>query len=345
MFTPHSHPGITLLDTQLAPTGDSFGLATEGAPVPNQHRVPRRLGLKALLAAAVTLPLSSAAAVSAPSASAEAPRVRRAPVTGHRVPDLRVMTFNLRFASTEEPDSWADRRPAMSRLLRAAAPDVFGTQEGLYRQLRDIESDLAPHYAWIGTGRERISGDESTALFYDTRRLSPVEHGTFALSDSPDVLGSETWGGDTPRTATWVRFRDLSAFGREFIVLNTHLDNASQYARERAAALIVQRIARLRGALPVVVTGDFNAYAHANRAYDTMVGTGLVDAWDAAARRGPLYGTFHPKYRPPQPNGERIDWIFVSPTVKVEQASIDTSSLNGQYPSDHFPVQVSLRMK
>lgn len=344
MFTSHSQPGITLLNAQLTPTGDSSGPATEGAPVPNPHRVPRRLGLKALLASAVTLPLSSAAAISAPSPSAEAAGVRRAPVTGHRAPDLRVMTFNLRYASTDEPNSWADRRPAMSRLLSRAAPDAFGTQEGLYQQLRDIESDLAPHYSWIGTGRERTSGDESTAVFYDTRRLSPVRHGTFALSDTPDVLGSETWGGDTPRTATWVRFHDLGDPGREFIVLNTHLDNASQYARERAASLIVRRITALRRSLPAVVTGDFNAYAHANRAYDTMVGTGLVDAWDAAARRGPLYGTFHPRYRQPKPDGERIDWIFVTPGVQVERASIDTSSLDGQYPSDHFPVQVSLRL-
>jgi endonuclease/exonuclease/phosphatase family metal-dependent hydrolase len=309
-----------------------------------QLRVTRRLGLKALLAAAVTLPLSSAAAVSAPPALAGTPGVRRATVAGYRSPELRVMTFNLRYASTEEPNSWSDRRPAMSRLLREAAPDLFGTQEGLYEQLRDIQADLAPHYAWIGTGRERISGDESTAVFYDTRRLSPVEHGTFALSDTPGVLGSETWGGDTPRTATWVRFRDLSDLDREFLVLNTHLDNASQYARERAASLIAERIGRLRRSRPVVVTGDFNAYAHANRAYDTMLGTGLVDAWDTAARRGPLYGTFHSRYRPPRPNGERIDWIFVSPGVEVERASIDTSALNGQYPSDHFPVQVSVRL-
>ena len=312
--------------------------------MPMQLRVTRRLGLKALLAAAVTLPLSSAAVVSAPPALAGAPGVRRATVAGHRSPELRVMTFNLRYASTDEPNSWSDRRPAMSRLLRGAVPDLFGTQEGLYEQLRDIQADLAPHYAWVGTGREQISGDESTAVFYDIRRLSPVGHGTFALSDTPDVLGSETWGGDTPRTATWVRFRDLSDLDREFLVLNTHLDNASQYARERAASLIAQRIGRLRRALPVVVTGDFNAYAHANRAYDTMLGTGLVDAWDAAARRGPLYGTFHSRYRPPQPDGKRIDWIFVSPGVEVERASIDTSALNGQYPSDHFPVQVSLRL-
>ncbi|MEU6139413.1 endonuclease/exonuclease/phosphatase family protein [Streptomyces sp. NPDC047081] len=315
--------------------------------MPKQRRVARRLGLKALLAATVTLPLSSAAATSAssqPSASAPTPQIRRAPVTGHRAPPLQVMTFNLRYASTQEPNSWADRRPVMSRLLRRAAPHVFGTQEGLYQQLRDIESDLAPHFAWIGTGREQISGDESTALFYDTRRLSPVEHDTFALSDTPQLLGSETWGGATPRTATWVRFRDLSDLGREFYVLNTHLDNESQYARERAAALIVRRIAGFDSSSPVVVTGDFNAYAHRDPAYDTMVGTGLIDAWDAAARRGPLYGTFHSRYRPPQPNGDRIDWIFVSPGVTVDRASIDTYSLNGQYPSDHFPVQVSLRL-
>ncbi|MFR0354405.1 endonuclease/exonuclease/phosphatase family protein [Streptomyces sediminimaris] len=302
--------------------------------MPNHHRVTRRLGLQAALAAAVAVPLSGAA-VSASSASS-------APASG-RAPRLEVMTFNLRFAGTAEPNSWRERRPVMRALLRRAHPHVIGTQEGLYQQLRDIASDLGPHYAWIGTGREGGSRDEATAVFHDTRRLAPVEHYTFWLSDTPEVIGSNTWGAAFPRIVTWVRFRDLADGGREFYVLNTHFDHAAQYARERSAQLLTERIGQLDRSLPAVVTGDFNVPAHWNPVHDTLVNSGLVDTWDAAGRRGPLYGTFH-GYKGLTPDGERIDWILTTPWVTTHRASIDTFSEHGRFPSDHLPVQVSLSL-
>lgn len=293
----------------------------------NTRRVTRRMGLRTVVAAAVAVPLLTTASASAS---------RRG---GHR---LEVMTFNLRFASTAEPNSWVARRPVMRELLRRESPHVIGTQEGLYQQLRDIDSDLGPHYDWIGTGREGGSHDESVAIFYDTRRLAPVEHDSFWLSDTPELIGSNTWGAAFPRIVTWVRFRDLRD-AQEFYALNTHLDNASQYARARAASLISQRIARLDTALPLVVTGDFNAPAHKNPVYDTMLGAGLVDTWDTTAERSGLYATFH-GYKPLKPDGDRIDWILVRPGITVHRAAINTFSAHGQFPSDHLPVQATLTL-
>ncbi|MGP4088893.1 endonuclease/exonuclease/phosphatase family protein [Streptomyces sp. KR55] len=300
--------------------------------MPNHSRVTRRLGLKTALAAAVALPLSSTALPPLP-ASAEVSAGRR----------LEAMSFNLRFASTSEPNSWAVRRPVMRELLRRERPHVIGTQEGLYQQLQDIEADLGPHYDWIGTGRAGGSRDEFMAIFYDTRRLAPVEYDHFWLSDTPDVIGSNTWGGGSIRMVTWVRFRDLRDAGREFYFLNTHLDNRSQEARARAAALTVQRIAGLDRSLPLLVTGDFNVAAHGDPVYDTLLGAGLVDTWEQAAERSALYGTFH-GYRPLAPDGDRIDWILATPGVTVHRVEINTFSMNGQFPSDHLPVQASLTL-
>ncbi|MEU1595004.1 endonuclease/exonuclease/phosphatase family protein [Streptomyces sp. NPDC005708] len=300
--------------------------------MPHLSRVTRRLGLKGLAAAAVTLPLSSTA-LSLQHASATDPQDSR----------LEVMSFNLRFASTTEPNSWAVRRPVMRELLHRERPHVLGTQEGLYQQVRDIAADLGAGHAWIGTGRAGGSRDEFVAVFYDTLRLTPVEYDHFWLSDTPEVIGSNTWGGACIRMVTWVRFRDVRQGGREFYLLNTHLDNASQYARSRAASLITDRIAGLDRSLPVVVTGDFNAAAHRNPVYDTLLGAGLVDTWDAAEERSALYGTFH-GYRPLKPNGDRIDWILATPGVSAHRASVNTFSHNGQFASDHLPVQASLTL-
>jgi endonuclease/exonuclease/phosphatase family metal-dependent hydrolase len=292
------------------------------------HRLTRRMGLRTAVAAGVTVPL-----MGTPPASAAKPYHRR----------LDVMTFNLRFASTLEPNSWAARRPVMRQLLRQEAPTLMGTQEGLYQQLLDIHSDLGPHYAWIGTGREGGSHDESTAVFYDTRRLTPVEHDTHWLSDTPGVIGSNTWGAALPRIVTWVRFRDQAVGGREFYVLNTHFDHLGQYARERSAHFLGQKIATFDRTLPVLVTGDFNATAHDNRAYDILLGTGLVDTWDAAAERGRPYATFH-GYEPLIPDGDRIDWILATPGTTVHRATVNTFAANGQFPSDHLPVQATLTL-
>ncbi|WP_181803939.1 endonuclease/exonuclease/phosphatase family protein [Streptomyces shenzhenensis] len=311
--------------------------------MPNQRRVTRRLGLQVLLAAAVTVPLSSAA-ISASSATPRTRRLTTLAAPSRPAPRLDVMTFNLRYASSAEPNSWADRRPVMRELLRHAHPHVIGTQEGLYQQLLDIETGLGPHYGWVGTGREGGSRDESTAIYYDTRRLAPVEHYTFWLSDTPEVIRSNTWGAAFPRIVTWVRFRDLADGGREFYVANTHFDQKSQYARERSATLLVKRIAEFDRRLPVVVTGDFNAYAHKNPAYATLVDSGLVDTWDAAEHRGPQYATFHGYHRL-KPDGDRIDWILASPGVTTHRATMDTFSMHGQFPSDHLPVQVSLSLR
>src|SRR5262245_5374152 len=68
-------------------------------------------------------------------------------------PPLTVMTFNLRFASPDPPNSWPQRRPVMRALLKEQSPDVIGTQEGYHSQLRDLSEDL-PGYDWIGLGSE-----------------------------------------------------------------------------------------------------------------------------------------------------------------------------------------------
>ncbi|MFF5003830.1 endonuclease/exonuclease/phosphatase family protein [Streptomyces phaeochromogenes] len=302
--------------------------------MPHRSRVTRRLGLKTALAAAVTLPLSSTALSTSPASAANRiSRSRR----------LEVMSFNLRYASTAEPNSWAVRRPVMRELLRQEQPHVMGVQEGLYQQVRDIEADFGPHYDWIGTGRAGGSRDEFMAVYYDTRRLAPVEYDHFWLSDTPDVIGSNTWGGGSIRMVTWVRFRDLGDGERQFYFLNTHLDNASQNARARAASLIAARIAGLDRTLPLLVTGDFNIAAHKNPVYDTMLAAGLTDTWDTAAQRSKLYATFH-GYQPLIPDGDRIDWILATPGVTAHRASINTFSAHGQFPSDHLPVQASLTL-
>jgi endonuclease/exonuclease/phosphatase family metal-dependent hydrolase len=252
---------------------------------------------------------------------------------------LHVMTFNLRFASDTPPNSWPERRPVMKRLLLQERPHIVGTQEGLYQQLRDIEADLPAYYDSIGEGREGGSRGEAMQVFYDSRRLDPEEFGHYWLSDTPDVVGSKTWAGCCPRMVTWIRFTDTSTEA-QFYVVNTHLEAFSAETRAKSADLILERMERLDPTLPVLMTGDFNEAARAGATvYDKLVTNGpLVDTWETAEARGPLFGTFH-GYRPLTPNGVRIDWVLTTPEVETRVAAINTYSKDGQFPSDHLPVQ------
>ncbi|MDT0447599.1 endonuclease/exonuclease/phosphatase family protein [Streptomyces sp. DSM 40473] len=251
------------------------------------------------------------------------------------------MSFNLRYASESDPHPWSQRRPVMRRLLREERPHLLGTQEGLHGQLRDIAEDLG--HAWIGLGRLGGSHDEFAAVFYDAERLVPLEYDHFWLSDTPALIGSATWGNTVVRMATWVHFADLRT-GTEFLALNTHLDHAHQYSRERSAELITRRLREPDPALPRLVTGDFNVAAHRNPVYDAMLAGGaLADSWDTADERGPQYATFH-GYKPLVPDGDRIDWILTSPAVRTLGAAINTFSDDGRFPSDHLPVQALVEL-
>ena len=266
-------------------------------------------------------------------------------VTGVERDELHVMSFNLRFASDTPPNSWPERRPVVERLLEQERPHLIGTQEGLYQQLRDVQADLPAYYDSIGEGREGGSRGEAMQVFYDSRRLTPVEYDHYWLSDTPDVVGSQTWGGCCPRMVTWVRFEDQRT-GGEFYALNTHLEAFDAGAREKSADLILRRMSEeFDPSLPVVMTGDFNEAAEVGgTVYDTLVTDGpMVDTWETGATRSALVGTFH-GYRPLTPGGERIDWILTTPGVAASYAAINTFEQRGQFPSDHLPVQAVLRM-
>ena len=264
------------------------------------------------------------------------------PPTNASPASLCVMTYNLRFASPTPPNAWPQRRPLMRELIQNLAPDVLGTQEGIYSQIKDLAADL-PEFDWIGLGREGGSRGEFMAVFYRKARLEPLAYDHFWLSDTPDVMNSTTWGNTCRRMVTWVKFRDRIT-GGEFFLFNTHFDHQVQAAREKSAELVRKRVAALNTQLPVLLIGDFNAAAGSNPAYQILTAEKFfTDAWlDAPERRGAGVGTFN-NFLAAVPNGPRIDWILTRGDVVVERAEISAFARDGQFPSDHFPVVANLR--
>lgn len=250
---------------------------------------------------------------------------------------LKVMSFNIRYANENDgANAWSKRRDVTVAMLEKAAPDLFGTQELLKAQ-GDYLIDKLKGYAWFGVDRRGGHDDEHMGVFYRTDRLKLIESGNFWLSDTPDVVGSLTWGHPLPRMVTWGLFETVDG-KRRFYAFNTHLPyrDEDEGARTKGAALILKRIEAMAGNLPVVLTGDFNTTPGSDA--HKLLATKLVDAREAApAKLGPDE-TFHDFTGKAD---KRIDWIFTRgfaakrvETITDHQGEVQTS--------DHFPVLAEL---
>lgn len=246
---------------------------------------------------------------------------------------MRIMSFNIRMDTPRDNEhAWPHRIPSVREMLATFAPDVLGIQEGLPHQVQELDSWLG-RYTRIGRGRRADGTDESVAVYFLKERFELLDSGHFWLSDTPDVPGSITWGHGLPRMSTWVRLRERE--GREWLIVNTHLDHESELARRNGARLIVDFIAKEQGTSYVVVTGDFNALPD-SVAVQTMLEAGLVDAVAATGDQGP---TFH-GYR--GEGGSRIDYVFVDHRLAVTGGGACRERFFGLFPSDHYPVYADL---
>lgn len=260
-------------------------------------------------------------------------------------PNLHVMSYNIRrrlpHLNPMSPDRWDRRRGLIQRQLAIEQPAVLGVQEALPAQARFVHSALGPRYRFVGFGRESNRSGEGCPLFYDADRLQLLESDQWALSDTPDIPGSMTWGNRVPRIAVGATFRDR-ATGREFFVVNTHLDHQFHGSRSRSASAIRDVI--LRAKRPAIAMGDFNTDA-ATAPHAALTADGkLVDSWVVGDRRSESWGTF-PNYRPPQHGRKRIDWILATPSIDVLAAAINVSTFDGGWPSDHTPVHAIVRVR
>lgn len=302
------------------------------------HEISRRSVIAAGLALGATPVIAGAVASPVHAATTHRQLIGPAPAD-----KLHVMTYNIRYAHVQPPNSWPERRPLLRDLLTTERPTVLGTQEGVYLQLQDVLDDLPPFYDWLALHREGGSQGEAMAVLYDTNRLKPLSYDHLWLSDTPRLIGSKGWGNNVVRMLTWVRFLDKPS-GKQFVFLNTHFDHQSEPARQRSAAMIRDTVATFD--VPVIVTGDFNTEQETSASYRILVTDGgLTDAWVAATDRlTPAYGTFNFWNPTPEPDGNRIDWILTTPGITTSKAAINTYSTNGQCPSDHWPVQVLVKL-
>jgi len=257
---------------------------------------------------------------------------------------LSVMSYNIRCLTMEDDwrDLWWFRKKQVARVIAGAAPDMLGLQEVYTSQAHDLEK-LLPGYAWFGPPRDdgKRKG-ERNPIFYRKDRFELLAQNSFWLSETPEVPGSKSWDAACKRIVTWGKFRDKKN-GKIFFHFNTHFDHKGKKAREKSAELLVERIKKLAGDSPYFVTGDFNTDDR-SLPYLTlkslMLDSRVICSTPA---QGPENTSW--SFKPQTPPEERIDYIFVSPTVSVSKyQALDQTYGKGRRPSDHIPVMVSLQI-
>lgn len=251
--------------------------------------------------------------------------------------NVRWATFNVRYDNPQDSlNNWQYRKDRVCEFIKDRQLDIVGMQEVLHNQFLDLRAGL-PGYEGIGVGRDdgKTAG-EYAPLFYRTDKYEVLDSNTFWLSEHPDSVGKMGWDAVCTRIATWAKFRE-KATGKVFMAVNTHFDHVGEEARRQSALLIISKIKEIVGDKPAVVTGDFNV-TDESEAYETITTNAFVmkDAYKIAERVDGVNYTFHDFARIPAKDCEKIDFIFVTPQVKVLSSDIPAEAPQALL-SDHNP--------
>jgi endonuclease/exonuclease/phosphatase family metal-dependent hydrolase len=279
-----------------------------------------------------------------------------------------VGTYNIRYQNSGDEKNgnvWATRCKVICDMINFEAPDVFGTQEVLIGQLRDLRAGL-DNYDFIGVGRDDgKEAGEYSALFYKKDHLTLLNNGNFWLNETPDKpkLG---WDAACIRICTWGEFKQKQT-GFHFFHFNLHMDHVGIVARREAAKLIVKKIREIAKGTPVIVTGDFNVDQN-NEIFKIFTDSGILkDSYSAARLRFAENGTFN-SFDTDLWSSSRIDHVFVSPEFAVDRygiltnaywtqkeadaqkgndapSEIELNKRDRRAPSDHYPVMVHMEYK
>ena len=256
--------------------------------------------------------------------------------------DIRIMSSNILFDK-----SLPDRLPLIVDYYRSCGADLIGMQEvnqvgtGIFEQIADLYTPIALRHP------------------EDKRCFTPILY----RQDRFDLLecGSELYhmrGTDT-KSMAWGVFAD-KATGKKVALINSHgslilktynlnatdavegeqwrVDNVRQMLEKKDALR-----AKYGAALPVFITGDFNA--HATGASIIAMKQVMSDSADVAATAAIGINSFHRVPCRPCDEGTPIDFIFVTAdAIEVLTHNIPSDE-TALAISDHCPVYVDAKWK
>lgn len=240
--------------------------------------------------------------------------------------DLKLVTFNI----WHNQGDWAARQPLLIEAVRREQPDVITLQEvledaavGLPNQARTLADALGGYsVSFSSTDAEGAPRRYGNALL---TRLPVVAHEWKKLEPLDDY-----------RTAIRAR---VTFAGRDIDIVDAHLawQDDAQAVRARQIADLMDWLPQ--DGTPLIVMGDFNA-AQEDAGLAALTGPRFF----SALPRNSVPTTLNPAKGHPN---RIIDHIFLEADrfAPVEAHLIGNTPVHSEYPSDHFGVAATVRLR
>lgn len=258
----------------------------------------------------------------------------------------RIMSCNIRVALPDDSlkgVGWDKRKDVCIEIIKQHHPDIICTQEVIGVQYEDMVNTLPDYYSFGFVGPEMDAnpigyhGIAKNVIFFSKKRYKFVSAGNYWLSETPEIAGSKSWDTARARHCNWVRLIDTYS-GKEFRVMNTHLDHVAQLAKEKQIEMILNEASQYKTDFPQLLIGDYNSNI-SNNVIKMIRAAGWSDTYAEVHGEGEAGGSTHDFDGITVKAGKarkRIDFIFSRGTIKSIDSDLIKDTVNGVYPSDHF---------
>ena len=253
----------------------------------------------------------------------------------------RVMSFNVRCKNDGE-QTITNRSKVALEVIKQYAPDSFGVQECTPRWKRILAFNLDGKYACVGAARDYYGPfTEYSSIYYLKDKYNCIDSGTFWLSETPEKRWTKSFDSACFRVASWALLEDKET-GLRYTHINTHLYHVLNTTREAQMKVLIECVNKVANGSPIVMTGDFNdfedslVYAAARESFNDSK---FVAKTSDEGRTFTSYGTKK------EDGTGAIDYIFISPEVEVDTYKIIRNTVQGIYPSDHYPIVADINLK
>ena len=259
---------------------------------------------------------------------------------------LTFLTFNICSSSSSGKDadavtSWSQRKEAVLELINDSGADIIALQEVSNWDNEEtsqrfyLENNLKSNYELVYFGKE-----VALATIYDKTVFNLVAQEKYWFSDTPDVE-SNGWDGVNYRAAATL-ILEHKATGEKVRAINTHgpLDDEGNV---KAYELVAERSLSGENDPFTVMMGDFNATP--NKLGYVPIAEKLQDCRLSAKKSSNRESRTWNGYKDTKTGV--IDFCFVSKSESVRVLTYrvrDERWGDGNYISDHFAVQVSVKM-
>ena len=263
---------------------------------------------------------------------------------------MKLLTCNIRFSSMGHDTGvrfWKNRRDFCLETMLSRQPDIICVQECHNDQFTDLQAGLGSGWSayWVMSFPDGFYPEN--AIFYRKDFARIVNCGGYWLSETPHIPGSRSWGSECVRLANYAVFDTPEGRIR---VVNTHLDHASQTAREKQADMLNADAAAWPADLPQILTGDLNC-DFSNPAVQRLLGGGWHDTHAEATgicdERFTFHGFLGEHWQgdpDPGPCGNgKMDWILARGPIRTLSSEIIKDHAGDLYPSDHYFVFSELK--